>query len=611
LNTHHFDAIAMSLTIRQKLLLSFGLLLALLLTLAAVDYLKIRELRETLNRTQSKEAYLGRAQAALWEVRFIAPQLIAITDPEARNKLIASEPALHEAIDRDLAIYGRLEGLSPEEIAGHKKLTEIVVAYRERRRDLAKLIIEGKTEEAAQWRVQHTTPLGESTVKGISELIALTQRKDIERRAIQDHAADSVRYLTLAIGALTLLVGAVAATLVLRSLTRPIKRLLTVLGQLTEGDYTARVKLATKDELGQVGQALDQLLDERLEAIAKQADENERLNDSIIGLLQTVVQLSNKDLTARAPVTEDVVGTVSSSINQLSHETGQALGEVQQIANSVRQTSEHVVAQATQVDATARAERQALKEMSERLAHTIGQLGEVAALSQNSSQAATQAAAANDAAMRTVDATVRGMDTLRESISEMDKRFKRLGERSQEISSVVGLINTISERTHVLAMNASMQAATAGEAGRGFAVVAEEVQRLSENARQATGQISQLVHNIQSETSDTVFMMNRLIELVVKQSERAQDAGAQMVQTRDTTSALVGLVKQIAAFSHQQGELAQQLRQSVAQLNDGALTTSEAIASQNLSTSTLLTFARRLTETVGQFKLSASVTNLG
>jgi len=596
----------MSLTIRQKLLLSFGLLLALLLMLVAVDYLKIRDLRETLNKTQSKEAYLGRAQAALWEVRFIAPQLIAITDPVARNKLIASEPALHEAIDRDVAIYGSLEGLSLEEIAGHKKLTEIVTAYRERRRDLAKLITEGKAEEAAQWRAQYTTPLGESTVKAISDLIALTQRKDIERRANQDQAAESAKYLTLAIGTLTLLVGAVAATLVLRSLTRPIKRLLTVLGQLTEGDYTARVRLATKDELGQVGLALDQLLDERLESVANQAKENDRLNDSIIGLLQTVVQLSNKDLTALAPVTEDIVGTVSSSINQLSHETGLALGEVQQIANSVRQTSEHVVVQATQVDTTARAERLALKEMSERLAQTIGQLGEVAALSQNSSQAATQAAAANDAAMRTVDATVRGMDTLRESISEMDKRFKRLGERSQEISSVVGLINTISERTHVLAMNASMQAATAGEAGRGFAVVAEEVQRLSENARQATGQISQLVHNIQSETSDTVFMMNRLIELVVKQSERAQDAGAQMVQTRDTTSALVGLVKQIAAFSQQQGELAQQLRLSVAQLNDGALTTSEAIALQNQSTSTLLSFARRLTETVGQFKLSTS-----
>jgi len=593
----------MNLTIRQKLLFSFSLLLALLLTLAAVDYLSMRDLRDTLNKTQSKEAALDRAQAGLLELRIIG--LTSSLEPARAEQLQAGGARLIETIDRNLALYGGLDGLTPEEVAGHKALSELFDVYKKNRTEYLRLTAAGKPEETERFRVQYATPNGVATVKAFKELIELTGRNDALRRTSQDQAADAAKYLTLGIGALALLVGVVASTLVLRSLTRPIKRVLTVLGQLTQGDYTARVKLATQDELGQVGQALDQLLDERLEAIAKQADENERLNDSIIGLLQTVVQLSNKDLTARAPVTEDVVGTVSSSINQLSHETGQALGEVQQIANSVRQTSEHVVAQATQVDATARAERQALKEMSDRLAQTIGQLSEVAVLSQNSSQAATQASAANDAAMRTVDATVRGMDTLRESISEMDKRFKRLGERSQEISAVVGLINTISERTHVLAMNAAMQAATAGEAGRGFAVVAEEVQRLSENARQATAQISQLVHNIQSETGDTVFTMNRLIELVVKQSERAQDAGTQMAQTRETTSALVGLVKQIATFSQQQGELTQQLRRSVEQLNDGALSTSEAIALQNHSTSTLLTFARRLTETVGQFKLSA------
>jgi methyl-accepting chemotaxis protein len=593
----------MNLTIRQKLLFSFSLLLALLLTLAAVDYLSMRDLRDTLNKTQSKEAALDRAQAGLLELRIIG--LTSSLEPARAEQLQAGGARLIETIDRNLALYGGLDGLTSEEVAGHRALAELFDIYKKNRTEYLRLTAAGKPEETERFRVQYATPNGVATVKAFKELIELTGRNDALRRTSQDQAADGAKYLTLGIGALALLVGVVASTLVLRSLTRPIKRVLTVLGQLTQGDYTARVKLATQDELGQVGQALDQLLDERLEAIAKQADENERLNDSIIGLLQTVVQLSNKDLTARAPVTEDVVGTVSSSINQLSHETGQALGEVQQIANSVRQTSEHVVAQATQVDATARAERQALKEMSDRLAQTIGQLSEVAVLSQNSSQAATQASAANDAAMRTVDATVRGMDTLRESISEMDKRFKRLGERSQEISAVVGLINTISERTHVLAMNAAMQAATAGEAGRGFAVVAEEVQRLSENARQATAQISQLVHNIQSETGDTVFTMNRLIELVVKQSERAQDAGTQMAQTRETTSALVGLVKQIATFSQQQGELTQQLRRSVEQLNDGALSTSEAIALQNHSTSTLLTFARRLTETVGQFKLSA------
>lgn len=592
------------MNLRQKLLLSFGLLLGLMLTMATADYWQLRELRETLHKTQGKEAYLGRVQSALWELRFIAPQLIAVSDPTIRQKYIAAEPVLFDRAAESLAQYIALGGLTPEEVEGHKKLSETLTAYRERRRELVRLVAEGKTEEAVQWRTQYTTPLGEANVKALDQLIELTRHNDAQRRATQDRSAELANYRTLGIGLLALVVGAAASYLVLRSLTGPIARLLSVLNRLGQGDYTARAQLRSQDELGHVGQALDRLLDERLEAVAKQAKENEQLNDSIIALLQTVLQLSNKDLTARAPVTDDVVGTVSSSINQLSHETGMALASVQQIASNVRQTSEHVAQQAAQVDTTARAERQALQEMSVSLTQTIHQVSEVASLSERSSHAATQASAATDAALRTVDATVRGMDSLRESIAEMEKRFKRLGERSQEISSVVGLINTLSERTHVLALNASMQAATAGEAGRGFAVVAEEVQRLADSARQATNQISQLVHNIQSETSDTVFTMNRLIEHVVTQSERAQAAGTQMVQTRETTSALVGLVQQIAAFARAQSELTQQLRHSVTQLNEGAVSTSEAIAAQNESTSTLLAFARRLTETVGQFKLS-------
>jgi methyl-accepting chemotaxis protein len=327
------------------------------------------------------------------------------------------------------------------------------------------------------------------------------------------------------------------------------------------------------------------------------------LNNSVIALLQTVFQLSNKDLTARAPVTEDVVGTLSSSINQFSDETGRTLQEVQNVAEQVRALSESVREQATQVQNTAESEQQSLRSMSVNLTQATDQLTQVAALSDQSNQSAEQAAQATQAALVAVDGTVKGMDALRESISEMEKRFKRLGERSQEISTVVQLINSISERTHVLALNASMQAATAGEAGRGFAVVAEEVQRLSDSSRQATAQISQLVANIQGETNETLFTVNRLIGEVVNQSELAQRAGVQMTQTQQTTAQLVGLVRQIAQFSQEQSKLAATLQQSVLDINEGAALTSRAISAQTASTQTLVSYAAKLTESVGQFKL--------
>lgn len=336
----------------------------------------------------------------------------------------------------------------------------------------------------------------------------------------------------------------------------------------------------------------------------KAHEENERLNNSVVTLLQTVYQLGNRDLTVRADVTQDVIGTVASSINQMTAETSQTLSDVRDIANQVHQISQSVRSQTSVVEDTVRAERESLERMRDSLQQATASLTQVSTLSANSNDAAEKASEATQQALLAVDGTVKGMDGLRDTISEMEKRFKRLGERSQEISTAIGLINSISERTHVLALNASMQAATAGEAGRGFAVVAEEVQRLSDSSRQATGQIAVLVNNIQAETSETLFTVNRLISDVVKQSELAQRAGLEMNQTRRTTTQLVELVKQIAGFSNNQAKLAAVLQRDIHDLNKGTEQTTRVVAHQSESTETLAEQARRLTEAVGQFRLT-------
>jgi methyl-accepting chemotaxis protein len=394
----------------------------------------------------------------------------------------------------------------------------------------------------------------------------------------------------------------------LRRFLKPIDKLANTVTAVARGDSEARSKLTERDEIGDLGRSFDNLLDERIAALESAKRENEQLNNSVIALLQTVFQMSNRDLTARAPVTTDVVGTVSSSVNQFADETGRTLMDVRDVADRVRITSESVRDRSLQVEQAAEQERRSLESMSAALKQTTDQLVRVATLSQQSNSAAEQAVGATQSAMNAVEGTVRGMDGLRESISEMEKRFKRLGERSQDITTAVGLVNTIAERTHVLALNASMQAATAGEAGRGFAVVAEEVQRLSESSRQATAQISQLVSNIQGETNETVFTVNRLITEVVKQSDLAQEAGLQMAQTRMTTQELVELVQQIAAFSQSQNQLAIVLQRGVTELTNETARTSEAITEQTQSTRLLVEYSERLSGAVGQFKLPDATT---
>ncbi len=170
----------------------------------------------------------------------------------------------------------------------------------------------------------------------------------------------------------------------------------------------------------------------------------------------------------------------------------------------------------------------------------------------------------------------------------------------------VNLINSIAERTHILALNAAMHAASAGEAGRGFAVVADEVQRLAENARQATQQIATLVGNIQSETADTVGTMNAAISQVVEGSRLAEQAGRQMEVTQQTTEELVQSVQRIAEQSREQANSTADLLRRAASIKQSTQETSRQLGEQSQQTSLLVNYARNLLSTVRVFKLSAT-----
>ena len=398
-------------------------------------------------------------------------------------------------------------------------------------------------------------------------------------------------------------IGLFIAFSLLRAVTTPITKLQATVNKISDGDFTARSELGGDDEFGELSRAFDHLLDDRVARLADAERENEDLNNSVVQLLQAVAQLSNKDLTAKAPVTANVIGTVSDSINLLAYETGRVLSEVTSIAAQVKLSTERVKRQAESVNATAAAERSDVERAGENLANASKVMTQVAELAAASNRAAEQATTSTTTALGSVNETVKGMEGIRESIAESEKRIKRLGERSQEITGIVNLINTIAERTHVLALNASMQAAAAGDAGRGFAVVAEEVQRLAESSRQATQQIAQLVNNIQIETSDTINTVNKTIAQVVLGSEIAARSGAQMRDTQQSTASLVELVKRITSSAQVQMKITTELRNRVHQIGASTEKTAAEILLQSEATADLSKSADRLVESVRVFKL--------
>jgi twitching motility protein PilJ len=198
------------------------------------------------------------------------------------------------------------------------------------------------------------------------------------------------------------------------------------------------------------------------------------------------------------------------------------------------------------------------------------------------------------------------MSEIRDTVQETGKRIKQLGERSQEISHVIDTINTIAERTTVLALNASMQAAAAGDAGRGFSVIAEEIQRLSESSRESTSQIATLVRNIQQETNTTISTMDKTIEQVIDGSTKAEDAAEQMKVVLETTNQLVASVDQIALVSREQVGISEGLKHKAQSILKSTQSTGQELLSLTGLSRNMADYAQQLVHSVNVFKLDDS-----
>ena len=400
-----------------------------------------------------------------------------------------------------------------------------------------------------------------------------------------------------------LFVGSTLTFFIIRSITNPVTHLVDVMQKLAAGDNTIRSNPETFDELGLLGRQFDMMIDQRELVNAAIEKENETLNASIINLLQAVAKLSQKDLTTKVPVSEDITGLIADALNLLAVETSKVLNRVVQLADNVATVSQKVKTQSDSVILVATEEKLEVEKSNAELNNASEAMLGVAKLAVSCNEAAEKAIKNTDKAQESVLDTVQGITTIRDTIRETEKRIKRLGERSQEIGGVVNLINNIAERTHILALNASMHAASAGEAGRGFAVVANEVQRLAENSREATSKIAALVNNIQVETADTVITMNEAIGQVVRGTDLAQQAGNEMRATRETTAELVQLVQRIAADSNAQVLTTQRLQEHASLISKNTIETFDQLKEQGLQTEQLVELSSELVESVSVFTL--------
>ena len=332
---------------------------------------------------------------------------------------------------------------------------------------------------------------------------------------------------------------------------------------------------------------------------------NTRNQQAIMRLLDEMGSLAEGDLTVKATVTEDMTGAIADSINF-------AIEQLRSLVGTINVTSVQVAAGAQETQSTALHLAEAAEHQAQEITTASDRIGEIASsirhVSRNSAQSAEVAKrsvqiATNGAGV--VRQTIQGMDNIRDQIQETSKRIKRLGESSQEIGSIVELINDISEQTNILALNASIQAASAGEAGRGFAVVADEVQRLAERSSRATKRIEGLVHTIQSDTNEAVSSMEQTTTEVVRGARLAEDAGTALGEIERVSTDLAELIQNISASAEQQTTAASNITQTMDTIRSITAQTSQGASQTAKSIGTLAQLATDLRRSVADFKLPA------
>lgn len=293
------------------------------------------------------------------------------------------------------------------------------------------------------------------------------------------------------------------------------------------------------------------LSDARRRAAASEA-ENKRNQEAILRLLNEMGDLADGDLTIRAKVTEDITGAIADSMNYTIEELRTLVTGVNSASSQVSSKSQQAQAVSVQLLSAAEKQSKEIQDTTQDVLKVAATLTAVSASAEESSGVAMRSLAASDKGRQAVQNSITGMNDIRLQIQDTSKRIKRLGESSQEIGEIVELISDITEQTNVLALNAAIQAASAGEAGRGFSVVAEEVQRLAERSAEATKQISAIVKTIQADTQDAVAAMEKSTTGVVEGAKLSDAAGQALNEIDSVTKNLAQLIQKISADTQAQ-----------------------------------------------------------
>jgi methyl-accepting chemotaxis protein len=404
-----------------------------------------------------------------------------------------------------------------------------------------------------------------------------------------------------AMGSAVLLI-ALGAFALSGSFTRQIRHIMDLFKAIDMGNYHARCPVMGHDELSTMARSLNAMLDNTLHLIQSN-EERDIMQNAIMKLLMDISALTDGDLTVRAEVTEDMTGAIADSFNAMAEQLSRLVSHVKESTLKVGTTSREVSKTTLKLARTSDEHASLLTQTVKAIEQMSGSIRVVSKHALESAEVSDQAKQSAVSGAEAVRQTNAAMNAIRERVQEAARAIKRLGESSQEIGNIVQIINEIADRTSILALNASIQAAMAGDAGRGFAVVANEVQRLAEQSTNSTKQIETLVKTIQGEINEARIRMDDSIQKVVQGTELADGAHNKLEEIAGVSIQLADLVQAISIAANDQAESAESISTTMKEVGQ---TSSQASMQGKLtvqSITDLIETAKQLQDSIETFKL--------
>lgn len=469
-----------------------------------------------------------------------------------------------------------------------------------------------------------------STINGQSFTLAAKAVRDSKGvpiavlvRGTSEEGLNALIFNSLALQGLVLAI-ALAAGLALiyllgRAIVNPIEKLQKVTEAFASGDRQIRAEAFAQDEIGQLTNTFNTLADnivvseaslaekaqqQEIEA-TRQRREKESLQKEVVRLLLEIEEAQRGNLTVRGKVTEGAVGSIADAFNTTISKLRDLVLQVQVVSNQMNdlsQTGSMSVRQLSQAAMTQSGEiNQALQTVAE-INTSIQSVAESATEAAKIARQASEEAQEGDFVM---DKTVDSIETIRTTVASTAKKVKQLAESSQEISQIVEIISGISEKTNLLAFNASVEAARAGENGQGFRVVAEEVRRLADRVTEQTKEIQNLVRNIQQETANVLQAMEQSTSAVVTGTEFALQTKQILQGIAATSQKIDTYLQEISSSTLMQTQASQQVNQTMEEVSAIAQSTSSEAQDVVNSLQTLVEQAKALQTSISQFQLQA------